>query len=216
MKGFLAVIILFTLCFNLEAQEINVPKDSLKISVPIQKKVLSPKKASIYAALFPGLGQIYNGKYWKLPIVYGGYVGIIYVLGWNQNNYNDYFDAYRTISKYQTVDQMSKADKDYLNELFRIPYFDMNKNPANFSSFTTQLKSGKDYYRKNRDLSIIAIAALHVLSIIDASVDANLSDFDINDILTMHIEPMPINIGCLLYTSPSPRDRTRSRMPSSA
>ncbi|MEI6277069.1 MAG: DUF5683 domain-containing protein [Prolixibacteraceae bacterium] len=194
MKGFLAVIILFTLCFNLEAQEINVPKDSLKISVPIQKKVLSPKKASIYAALFPGLGQIYNGKYWKLPIVYGGYVGIIYVLGWNQNNYNDYFDAYRTISKYQTVDQMSKADKDYLNELFRIPYFDMNKNPANFSSFTTQLKSGKDYYRKNRDLSIIAIAALHVLSIIDASVDANLSDFDINDNLTMHIEPMPLNL----------------------
>jgi hypothetical protein len=195
LKGFLAVIILIVLCFNLEAQEINVPKDSLKISVSPQKKVHSPKKASIYAALFPGLGQIYNGKYWKLPIVYGGYVGIIYVLGWNQNNYNDYFDAYKTISKYQSVDQMSKTDKDYLNEMFKIPYWDMNTNPAHFDSFKTQLKSGKDYYRKNRDLSIIAIAALHVLSIIDASVDANLADFDINDNLSMHIEPMPMNFG---------------------
>jgi hypothetical protein len=195
LKGFLAVFILSVVCFSLEAQEIIVPKDSLNISVSPQKKVLSPKKASIYAALFPGLGQIYNGKYWKLPIVYGGYVGIIYVLGWNQNNYNDYFDAYRTISKYSTVDQMSKTDKDYLNEMFKIQYWDMNTNPAHFDSFKTQLKSGKDYYRKNRDLSIIAIAALHVLSIIDASVDANLSDFDINDNLSMHIEPMPMNFG---------------------
>jgi len=73
-------MMLILLCFNLEAQEVNVPKDSLKISVLPQKKVLSPKKASIYAALFPGLGQVYNGKYWKLPIVYGGYAGLIYLL----------------------------------------------------------------------------------------------------------------------------------------
>jgi hypothetical protein len=195
VKGFLVGIILSLICFNLEAQEPNVPKDSLKVLVSTQKKVLSPKKASIYAALFPGLGQVYNGKYWKLPIVYGGYAGLIYVLGWNNNNYNDYFDAYKTISKYQTVDQMSKADKDYLNDLFKIPYWDLNANPTRFDSFKTQLKSGKDYYRRNRDLSIIAIAALHVLSIIDASVDANLADFDINDNLSMHVEPMPVNFG---------------------
>ena len=188
-------MMLFLLCFRLEAQEVNVPKDSLKISVLPQKKVLSPKKASIYAALFPGLGQVYNGKYWKLPIVYGGYAGLIYLLGWNNNNYNDYFDAYRTIARYTTVDQMSKADKDYLNNLFKIPYWDLNINPSHFSTFQSQLKSGKDYYRRNRDMSIIAIAALHVLSIIDASVDANLSDFEINDNLSMHIEPMPTRLG---------------------
>ncbi len=187
-------MMLFLLCFRLEAQEVNVPKDSLKISVLPQKKVLSPKKASIYAALFPGLGQVYNGKYWKLPIVYGGYAGLIYLLGWNNNNYNDYFDAYRTIARYTTVDQMSKADKDYLNNLFKIPYWDLNINPSHFSTFQSQLKSGKDFYRRNRDLSIIAIAALHVLSIIDASVDANLSDFEINDNLSMHIEPMPARL----------------------
>ncbi len=187
-------MMLFLLCFRLEAQEVNVPKDSLKISVLPQKKVLSPKKASIYAALFPGLGQVYNGKYWKLPIVYGGYAGLIYLLGWNNNNYNDYFDAYRTIARYTTVEQMSKADKDYLNNLFKIPYWDLNINPSHFSTFQSQLKSGKDFYRRNRDLSIIAIAALHVLSIIDASVDANLSDFEINDNLSMHIEPMPARL----------------------
>jgi len=195
LKGLFVGIILSLHCFNLVAQEFSVPKDSLNISFSQEKKVLSPKKASIYAALFPGLGQVYNGKYWKLPIVYGGYVGLIYVLGWNNNNYNDYFDAYQTMSKYQTVSQMTQEDKDYLNDMFKIPYFDMNKNPSNFDSFKSQLKSGKDYYRRNRDLSVIAIAALHVLSIIDASVDANLADFDINDNLSMHVEPMPFYFG---------------------
>ncbi len=195
MKGLFVGLLLLLYCFNMEAQEINVPKDSLNIFESKQKKVHSPKKASIYAALFPGLGQVYNGKYWKLPIVYGGYAGLIYVMGWNNNNYNDYFDAYRTIAQYQSVDQMTRKDKDYLNELFKIPYWDMNINPAHFESFKTQLKSGKDFYRRNRDLSIIGIAALHVLSIIDASVDANLADFNINDDLSMHVEPMPMNFG---------------------
>lgn len=188
-------MILVLFCFRLGAQDINVPKDSLKISESKQKKVLSPKKASIYAALLPGLGQVYNGKYWKLPIVYGGYAGLIYVMGWNSKNYNEYFDAYRTIAKYQSVDQMSQADKDYLNDLFKIPYWDLNKNPSHFSSFKTQLKGGKDYYRRNRDMSVIAIAALHVLSIIDASVDANLADFNINEDLSMHVDPMPLHSG---------------------
>jgi hypothetical protein len=71
----------------------------------------------------------------------------------------------------------------------------MNTYPSHFDSFKSQLKSGKDYYRKNRDMSIIGIAALHVLSIIDASVDANLADFDINDNLSMRVDPMPVNFG---------------------
>lgn len=195
LKGFFVGIILSLLCFNLEAQELTVPKDSLKISVSQQKKVSSPKKASIYAALFPGLGQVYNEKYWKLPIIYGGYAGLIYVLGWNNNQYKDFFDGYRTISKYETVGQMSKADKDYLNNLFRYPSLNLNNYPSRFNSLKTQLKSGKDFYRRSRDMSIIFIAALHVLSIIDASVDANLSDFEINDNLSMRVDPMPMNFG---------------------
>jgi polysaccharide deacetylase 2 family uncharacterized protein YibQ len=68
-------------------------------------------------------------------------------------------------------------------------------NSSTFTYISAQLKSGKDYYRRNRDLTIIGIAALHVLSIIDASVDANLFDFDISDDLSMRIEPMPVNLG---------------------
>jgi hypothetical protein len=195
LKGTFVGIILFLICFNLEAQEFNVPKDSLKISVSTQKKVFSPKKASIYAALFPGLGQVYNGKYWKLPVIYGGYAGLIYVFGWNNNQYKDFFDGYRTISKYETVEQMSKADKDYLNNLLNYPYLNLNNFPSRFNSLKTQLKSGKDFYRRSRDMSIIFIAALHVLSIIDASVDANLSDFEINDDLSMRVAPAPMSLG---------------------
>lgn len=185
-------MLLSLLCFSLEAQEASVPKDSLKISVSTQKKVFSPKKASIYAAIFPGLGQVYNGKYWKLPIVYGGYAGLIYLFNWNNSYYNDFFDGYKVMLKYETVEQMTKADKDYLNKLFNYPSLNLNTNPSRFQTLKTQLKSGKDYYRRNRDMSIIAIAALHVLSIIDASVDANLSDFEINDDLSMHLAPMPL------------------------
>lgn len=195
LKGLILAILLSLHCFNLEAQEVNVPKDSLEISISQQKKVLSPKKASIYAALFPGLGQVYNGKYWKLPIIYGGYAGLIYVFGWNNNQYQDFFSGYRVISKYETVTQMSKADKDFLNDLFRYPALNLNNYPSQFGHLKTQLKSGKDFYRRSRDMSIIGIFAMHVLSIIDASVDANLFDFEINDNLSMRIDPMPVNFG---------------------
>ena len=69
------------------------------------------------------------------------------------------------------------------------------ENPTTFKYIADQLKSGKDFYRRNRDLTIICIAALHVLSVIDASVDANLFDFDISDDISMRIEPMPVNLG---------------------
>ena len=83
MKTFIAGFTIFftILTGNLavKAQQIEISNDSLKVIAPVSKVVRSPKKASIYAALFPGLGQIYNRKYWKLPIVYGGYAGLIYV-----------------------------------------------------------------------------------------------------------------------------------------
>ena len=158
----------------------------------------SPKKASIYAALFPGLGQVYNHKSWKLPIVYGGYAGLIYVLGWNNNNYKDYFQGYRIIAQYSSAASLKTEERKFLDNLIKNPSVSLD-NDATFKYIATQLKSGKDYYRRNRDLTIIGIAALHVLSIIDASVDANLFDFDISDDLSMRIEPMPINLGSQNY-----------------
>ena len=198
MKTFIAgFTILFTILTGnlaVKAQQIEISNDSLQVVTPIPKVIRSPKKASIYAALFPGLGQIYNRKYWKLPIVYGGYAGLIYVLGWNNNQYKDFFQGYRIIAAHTSTADMKQDERKFLDNLIKNPSISLD-NPTTFKYISTQLKSGKDYYRRNRDLTIIGIAALHVLSIIDASVDANLFDFDISDDLSMRIEPMPVFLG---------------------
>jgi hypothetical protein len=198
IAGFTIFFIILTGNLAVSAQQINISNDSLKLSTPVREIKRSPKKASIYAALFPGLGQVYNRKYWKLPIVYGGYAGLIYVLGWNNNNYKDFFQGYRIIAQYGSAESLKTEERSFLDNLIKNPSVSLD-NPATFKYIATQLKSGKDYYRRNRDLTIIGIAALHVLSIIDASVDANLFDFDISDDLSMRVEPMPINLGSQNY-----------------
>jgi hypothetical protein len=198
IAGFTIFFIILTGNLAVSAQQINISNDSLKLSTPVREVKRSPKKASIYAALFPGLGQVYNRKYWKLPIVYGGYAGLIYVLGWNNNNYKDFFQGYRIIAQYGSAESLKTEERSFLDNLIKNPSVSLD-NPATFKYIATQLKSGKDYYRRNRDLTIIGIAALHVLSIIDASVDANLFDFDISDDLSMRVEPMPINLGSQNY-----------------
>ena len=198
IAGFTIFFIILTGNLAVRAQQIKVSNDSLGLTTPVREVHRSPKKASIYAALFPGLGQVYNHKYWKLPIVYGGYAGLIYVLGWNNNNYKDYFQGYRIIAQYSSAASLKTEERKFLDNLIKNPSVSLD-NDATFKYIATQLKSGKDYYRRNRDLTIIGIAALHVLSIIDASVDANLFDFDISDDLSMRVEPMPINLGSQNY-----------------
>ena len=198
IAGFTIFFIILTGNLAVRAQQINISNDSLRLSTTVIEVKRSPKKASIYAALFPGLGQVYNHKYWKLPIVYGGYAGLIYVLGWNNNNYKDFFQGYRIIAQYGSAAGLKTEERSFLDNLIKNPSVSLD-NPATFKYIATQLKSGKDYYRRNRDLTIIGIAALHVLSIIDASVDANLFDFDISDDLSMRVEPMPINLGSQNY-----------------
>jgi hypothetical protein len=194
IAGFTIFFTILTGNLAVKAQQINISNDSLQVANPVPIEVRSPKKASIYAALFPGLGQIYNRKYWKLPIVYGGYAGLIYVLGWNNNQYKDFFQGYRIIAQYSSSANMKPEERKFLDNLIKNPSISLD-NPSTFTYIAAQLKSGKDYFRRNRDLTIIGIAALHVLSIIDASVDANLFDFDISDDLSMRIEPMPVNFG---------------------
>jgi len=194
IAGFTIFFSILTGNLAVKAQQIAISNDSLQVSVPVIKETRSPKKASIYAALFPGLGQIYNRKYWKLPIVYGGYAGLIYVLGWNNSNYKDFFQGYRIIAQYSSPLNMKPDERTFLDNLIKNPSISLD-NPTTFKYISAQLKSGKDFYRRNRDLTIIGIAALHVLSIIDASVDANLFDFDISDDLSMRVEPMPVNFG---------------------
>ena len=194
IAGLSIFFIILTANLEVKAQQITISNDSLKVTAPVRKEHRSPKKASIYAALFPGLGQIYNRKYWKLPIVYGGYAGLIYVLGWNNNYYKDYYQGYMIVSQNPSATTLNPEERLFLENMIKNPSIRL-ENPTTYTYITTQLKSGKDFYRRNRDLTIICIAALHVLSIIDASVDANLFDFDISSDISMRIEPMPVNLG---------------------
>ncbi len=147
----------------------------------------SPKKAVIYAAIFPGLGQIYNRKYWKLPIVYGGFMGCIYAITWNNKNLQDYTQAHRDL----LYDQ--KYNKDKKHEWHKSwQYYvrtGQEEQEFNGTNLSSSLKRGKDFYRRYRDLSIIISIGVYAIWIIDAYVDAELFNFDITPELTMRVEP---------------------------
>ena len=158
--------------------------DSLvKNSAPVKLhyRQPDPKRALWLALVLPGAGQIYNHKYWKLPIIYGGCLGCTYALLWNQQMYKDYTQAYLDIMD----DDPTTAS--YNNML---PYgYDITGREEQFKSI---FKRKKDFYRKNRDLSIFAFFGVYLLSVIDAYVDAQLSTFDITPDLSMKVGPTVI------------------------
>lgn len=142
----------------------------------------TPRKAVIYSAIFPGLGQIYNRKYWKLPIVYGGFVGFTYAISWNNGYYQDYLVSYMDI-----VDGNPET-----NRWHDMLPFGMNPDSVDEEWFTDVLQQRKDYYRYYRDLSIIGTFAWYLLAIVDAYVDAQLFDFDMSPDLSMRVAPAMI------------------------
>ncbi len=143
-----------------------------------------PNKAVLYSAIFPGLGQIYNKKYWKLPIIYGGFLGLTYAISWNGRMYSDYTAAYKAI--------MSDNPASPTNIAIWGPLFNPNTNQIDLSripSYQNSIKRNRDAYRRYRDLSIIGAVALYGLCMIDAYVDAHLFDFDISPDLSLRVEP---------------------------
>lgn len=165
--------------------------DTLALEAPKPKKEKrdwttwkpNPKKAMWLAIAFPGAGQIYNRKYWKLPIVYGGFVGCVYAWRWNGQMYNDYQKAYMDISD----------DDDSTNSYESFLHLGMQINDSNKERFKEIFRKRKDMYRRWRDLSIFATIGVYVLSIVDAYVDASLSQFDISEDLSMKIAPAFLN-----------------------
>ena len=142
----------------------------------------NPQRALWLALLLPGAGQIYNRKYWKLPIFYGGFLGCVYAFTWNQQMYLDYSQAYLDI-----MDD-DPATKSYEAML---PYnYDI---AGNTSRLQTLFKKKKDYYRRYRDLSAFCFAGVYLLSVIDAYVDAQLSEFSISEDLSLRVAPAVIN-----------------------
>ena len=174
------------------ADSIQTPTDSLKMislkNITKTKrdwKTWKPdtKRAMWLAIILPGAGQIYNRKYWKLPIIYGGFVGCAYAITWNNQMYHDYSQAYMDI---MDNDPNTQSYNQFL-------HLGATIDASNLDRYKEIFRKRKDKYRRWRDLGMFAMIGVYAFSIIDAYVDASLSQFDISDDLTLHIEPTLFN-----------------------
>lgn len=138
-----------------------------------------PGRAVWLSALLPGLGQIYNRRYWKLPIIVGGFMGLGYATSWNNTQLSDYTRAYRDL---MDNDPSTKSYMDFFPPT-------TSEGDLDKSWLQNTLRSRKDFYRRNRDLCIICMAALYLLCMLDAYVDASLAHFDISPDLSMDLQP---------------------------
>ncbi len=167
MKGFqyIAILICFLLSFQGNAQqEMNLKAaDTTKSTINPN----APAKAAFYSALVPGLGQAYNKKYWKIPIVYIGLGSGLYFYTWNQKKYQGFRDEYKK----------------------RLAGTSLGKEDSTYGSYSDdQLIRGQKFHQRNRDLSAFIMAGIYLLNIIDANVDAHLMQFNVNDNLSLKPE----------------------------
>ena len=185
-----------TLAQSADFMSDTIKVDTINIKFPIDQKQLNkqerdlkkaqfvpnPQRALWLALVLPGAGQIYNRKYWKLPLVYGGFLGCTYAFTWNQQMYSDYSQAYLDI---MDDNPQTQSYKDFLP-----PNYDISGREDRYKEI---FKNKKNTYRRWRDLSVFCFAGVYILSVIDAYVDAQLSEFDITPDLTMRFEPTVIN-----------------------
>ena len=168
-----------------DSAHLFVTADSVKTVKRRDWKTWRPnaKRAMWLAIVLPGAGQIYNRKYWKLPIVYGGFVGCAYAMRWNNQMYCDYSQAYLDL---MDDDPNTQSYNQFLHLGAKI-------DSSNLQRYQTLFKKRKDKFRRWRDLSFFCLVGVYALSIIDAYVDASLSEFDISKDLSLKVEPTIIN-----------------------
>ena len=141
------------------------------------------KRAMWLALVLPGAGQIYNRKYWKLPIIYGGFVGCAYAITWNNQMYHDYSQAYMDI---MDDDPNTQSYNQFL-------HLGATIDASNIERYKEIFRKRKDKYRRWRDMGTFVMIGIYAFSVIDAYVDASLSEFDISDDLTLRVEPTMLN-----------------------
>lgn len=206
LKGLISIFFLYLCIGNLFAQQnaaLSVgtkTADSVAVATTSGKVVKKesatgkkekyfvpvPSRAVWMSAIFPGLGQIYNRKYWKLPLIYGGYAGLTYGLAWNNQYLKDYTSAYNDLAD---SDPSTNHFMDILPQSMKDAY---NSGTLTKDQLTTILKNQKDFFRRNRDLTIISMVGLYFVTMVDAYVDAQLFEFDISPDLSMKLEPTMI------------------------
>ena len=170
---------------TLRTDEVSIMLDSTKqVKVPRDWSTWkpNPQRALWLALVLPGAGQIYNRKYWKLPIFYGGFMGCIYALTWNNMMYKDYSQAYLDL---MDTDPSTNSYNKFL-------HLGVEITEANENRFKQLFKGRKDKYRRWRDMSIFVMIGVYALSVIDAYVDAELSEFDISKDLSLEVRPTVI------------------------
>jgi len=161
----------------------------INLSAQVADTLKAPKEKSIartptvLSACLPGTGQIYNKKYWKAPIIYAGFGGLIYLYNENRKEYTAYKEAFKYAYGDTTV-QLSSRAASLLNRY-------------NIQS----LETNKYFYRRNMDLTLLGMGVLYFLNIIDANVDAHLKDFEINEDLTLKMNPSLTSLGVSLTLS---------------
>lgn len=151
----------------------------IKDSVFVKKKImnpLAPSKAAFLSAILPGLGQIYNKRYWKLPIVYGAIGGSIYAYTWNNDNYQRFRTAFKSRQAGFTNDEFYDINGD--NAPGAAPDLDLS-----------DLENQQERFQQDRDLWLVVSIGMYALNIIDANVDAHLKQFNIDDDLSFDFEP---------------------------
>lgn len=172
-------VIAFLFCFSLEAQEKDGKQEEIPEALvidPISEirkpfNPLSPAKAAFYSAVLPGLGQAYNKKYWKIPIVYGALGTGIYFYVTNNKEYNRYRDAYKSRLAGFTNDEF---------------YLDSQGNQLTTPRVTTDgLLRAQKLFRRNKELSLLITIGIYALNIIDANVDAHLLQYNVDENLSL-------------------------------
>lgn len=156
------------------------PRDEFDVWEPTAETFNPDANRALWmSALFPGLGQVYNRRYWKLPIVVGAYLGLGYATSWNNGMLSDYTTAYRDIM------DNDPSTNSYMN------FFPPTTQESDLDKtwLTNVLQSRKNFYRRNRDLCIICMVGVYLLAMVDAYVDASLSHFDISPELSMDVVP---------------------------
>lgn len=181
--------------------------DSAALAPKVAKEPHSPKRATYMALMLPGSGQIYNRQWWKLPILYGGIGATVYGISWNAKQFKKYKNAFVDYSVY--LEAKAKDPETPYPENASWDKVYIGGDAEGFTSqqqsnFKRQLQNKKDNFRRNRDLLYITIAAIYALQVIDACVFAHFYDFEIDDDLSLNIQPAafysPISGGSIGLT----------------
>jgi hypothetical protein len=182
------LLILLLCCIN----QNNIAQDTLSLAKP-EKHVFKaePFRATMLAVAWPGLGQIYNRKYWKVPFVYAGFGGIAYAISFNTTQYNRYMKGYQDFT-----DKIPETNS-YIEIIKNVDpaSYDPVLHPDTYAWYKDRMLRMVDYFKKNRDLSYIGIAAWYLFTILDANVDASLFNYDIKDNLELKVAPVMVPLS---------------------